>query len=43
LRTLNRMLIGLSAILLVSCSTAGMSHDASTAPLAGEVRRATQR
>ena len=43
MRTLNRVLIGLSAISLVSCSTAGMSHDPSTAPLAEEVRRATQR
>ena len=43
MRTLSRMLIGLSAVLLVSCSSGGISHDASTAPLAEEVRRATQR
>ena len=43
MRTLNRVLIGLSAISLVSCSSAGMSHHPSTAPLAEEVRRATQR
>jgi hypothetical protein len=43
LTTLNRMLMGLSAVFLVSCSSGGMSHDASTAPLAQEVRRATER
>jgi len=40
LNTLSRMLIGMSAISLVSCSSGGMHHDASSAPLAQEVRRA---
>ena len=43
MKTLNRVLIGLAAVSLASCSSAGMSHDASRAPLAEEVRRATQR
>ena len=43
MNTLSRMLIGLSAISLVSCSSGGMHHDASSAPLAQEVRRATDR
>ena len=43
MNTLNRSLIGLSAVLLVSCSSGGVHHGASTAPLAEEVRRATER
>jgi hypothetical protein len=43
LKTLSRMLVGLSAISLVSGSSGGMHHEASPAPLAQEVRRATDR
>ena len=43
MKTSSRVLIGLSAVFLASCSSGGMHHDASTAPLAQEVRRATER
>jgi hypothetical protein len=41
MRTMNGMLLALAAVSLVSCSSAGMATDG--APLAEEVRRATQR
>ncbi len=44
MRVSNHVLIGLAAVSLASCSSAGVAtQDASTAPLAQEVRRATQR
>ena len=43
MKTSSRVLIGLSAVVLVSCSSGGMHHDVSSAPLAQEVRRATDR
>ncbi len=44
MRTMHRVLVGLAALPLVSCSSIGVATDgASTAPLAQEVRRATQR
>lgn len=44
MRTMHSVSIGLAAVSLVSCaSMGGAPHDASTAPFAQEVRRATQR
>ena len=44
MQTIHVVLLWLAAVFLVSCSSAGVAtHDASTAPLAEEVRRATQR
>ena len=43
MKTSSRVLIGLSAVFLASCSSGGIHHEASTAPLAQEVRRATDR
>ena len=42
MKTSSRVLIGLSAVFLASCSSGGMHHDASAAPLAQEVRRVTE-
>ena len=43
-RNRHRVLIGVSAIVLAACSSAHMgTHDVSMAPLAQEVRRATER
>ena len=39
----SRVLIGFLTVLLASCSSGGMHHAASTAPLAQEVRRVTDR
>ena len=44
MKTMQSVLIGLAAATLVSCSSTGMApHDAAMAPLAQEVRRATER
>src|SRR3984893_18503857 len=43
MKTSSRVLIGLSAVFLASCSSGGMHHDTSTAPLAQEVRRPPNR
>ena len=44
MKTTHLVLIGLAAVSIASCSTAGMgTDDASTAPLVQEVRRATRR
>ncbi len=44
MRNTHRVLMGLSAMALASCSSAHMATPgASTAPLAQEVRRATER
>ena len=44
MRVIRGLLTGLATISFVSCSSGGMmTHDASTSPLAQEVRRATER
>jgi hypothetical protein len=45
MRTMHSVLIGLAAVSLVSCASGGMGHHggSSNAPLAQEVRRATER
>ncbi len=44
MRPMHSVLIGLAAVSLVSCPSVHVdTHDVSTAPLAQEVRRATQR